>query len=202
MDTGRLGRGEKLAAAAAVALLILMFFPWFGISTEDAQEQFEAGDISIEDAAELTVDQGLDENTTDVSLSAWESFGLIDILLLITIIAAVGLAASVAASRSSSLPMPLSAIVAGLGILSAVLVLYRIIDPPYFLGREFWVFIGLLATLAIAAGGWMAMQDEGTSFGSAADQARDRMSGPGSGPGAPPPPPPSGTPPSAPPPTQ
>ena len=48
--------------------------------------------------------------------------------------------------------------------------------------RKIGVFLGLIAAVGIAYGGWRAMQEEGTSFG---DQA-DRVGGDN-----PPPPPPS-----------
>ena len=42
---------------------------------------------------------------------------------------------------------------------------------------EFWIFLGLIAAAGIAYGGYSAMQEEGTTFGGAAD----RLSGPGGG---------------------
>ena len=51
-------------------------------------------------------------------------------------------------------------------MLSTVLVLYRIIDPPAdCAAREFGVFLGLIAAAAVAFGGWLAMQEEGDLFG-------------------------------------
>lgn len=115
--------------------------------------------------------------------NAWEVFGLIDLILFVTAAAAIALAVMSANSSSVNLPVAPSAIVAGLGILSAVLVAYRIIDPPgggaasvggisieVEIGRSIGVFLGLFATAGIAYGGWTAMQEEGTSFGEQADR--------------------------------
>jgi hypothetical protein len=162
MDIARLRRGELIAGASGLALFIIMFFNWFGV------EEFGIG----------------------VSFNAWESFDFIDLVLLLTVIVAVGLAVATAAARTVALPVAASAITAGLGIIATLLVLYRIIDPPEELGREFGVWLGLIASAGVAAGGWLSMQEEGTTFGAAADQARDRFGGRG---GAPPPPPPGGT---------
>ena len=78
---------------------------------------------------------------------------------------------------------------AGLGILSVLLIIYRIISPPdggagdlIDISRGIGVYLGLIAAIGIAYGGWTAMQEEGTSF---SDQA-DRFGGGG---GSPPPPP-------------
>ena len=101
----------------------------------------------------------------------------------------------------------MSAIVTALGILSLILVIISIISPPSFLDvegrgldytRGAGVWLGLLAVAAVAAGGYLAMQEEGASFGGEVD--RFRGTGVTGGPGATPPPS-SGTPSSTPPPT-
>ncbi len=191
MDVSRVRRGEMIAAVSALALLLIMFiFQWFGNDAGGA--------------------------------NAWESFSLIDIILFLTILAAIGAAVMAANAQSVNLPVALSAIVTALGVLSVLLILFRIIDPPDFgvgdaidqaeafgvdvgdveIGRKIGVFLGLLAALGIAYGGFEAMRDEGTSIKGEADrlQNRDRTPGAGgtTGTDAPPPPPPAtgtGTPP-------
>ena len=184
MDLSTLSTGEKVSGISGIALfLIMILFSWFGIEV--------AGFGSTEGA------------------NAFESFGFIDIVLLITAIAAIALPLMSATQATVDIPVALSAIVALLGAISVVLVLFRIISPPDFdipgsvdvgfgevdtgaeTTRKFGVFLGLLASIGVAVGGWLAMQEEGTSFG----EQRDRLSG-GTGGGAPPP---SGTPTSAPP---
>jgi hypothetical protein len=107
-----------------------------------------------------------------------------------------------AMGTSVNLPVAASALTAGLGILATLLILYRIIDPPGDAAREFGVFLGLIAAAGIAVGGWLSMQEEGTTFAG----EYDRFGGGPSDPGAPPPPPPAGgtgtgAPPPPPPPT-
>jgi hypothetical protein len=92
-----------------------------------------------------------------------------------------------------------------LGGISAILILINIIStpsPPNFgatgglvegsLGVEPGAWLGLIAAVGVAIGGYMAMQEEGVSFGGAADRLADR--GPRQQPPAqsqqPPPPPP------------
>lgn len=180
MDLDKLNTGEKLAGASGIALfLIMIVFSWFGIEV--------AGFGSPEGA------------------NAFQAFGFIDIVLLLTAIVAVALPAMALMQARVDLPVALSAIVALFGIISVVLILFRIISPPDFgipsnvdvgfgevdtgadTSRKIGVFLGLLSAIGVAAGGWLAMQEEGTSFGAARDQARDRMSG-GSGGGGPTPP--------------
>ncbi len=167
MDADRLGRGEKIAGISAVILLLVMFLlDWFG--------------------APGAIDAFAEAAGVDTGINAWQAFGFIDIILFLTVGAAIVVAVMAANATDHNLPVAGSAIVAGMGILSTILILYRIIDPPFSADRELGVFIGLIAAAGIAYGGWVGMQEEGTSFG---DQA-DRLQGGGGG-GAPPSPPPA-----------
>jgi hypothetical protein len=169
MDASRLTRGEQVAAIAGIALLVIMFLPWFGF-----------GGVADE-AIEQVQDLGF---ATDVetSLNAWESFGVIDLVLLLTVIAAVGVALAAMMAQTVAMPIAASAITAGLGILSTVLVAYRLLDPPFDgADRKFGAFLGLIAAAGVAYGGWLAMQEEGTTFA-------DQVPGAGEAPPQPPPP--------------
>lgn len=170
MDTSRLGRGETIAAISAAALVIIMFLNWFGIDIPDDAEGF--------------IPPGLDTNA-----NAWQSFAWIDIVMLITIIVAVGAAALTVSAQSVNSLVAISALVAVLGILSVILIIIRVINPPggEGVGREAGVFLGLIAAAGIAYGGFKAMQEEGTSFAAPVDRLQNR----GSGGGAPPPSPPA-----------
>jgi hypothetical protein len=154
-DLSRLRLGEKVAAAAAVLLFILMFFDWFEVGVDAGPLDFSVGG------------------------SAWQVFGFIDIYLFIVIIAAIGLAVLTATERSPALPVTASVIVTALATLGTILVLYRLIDTPVGdvpdgvdVSRTIWAFLGLIAVAAIAYGGYLSMRDEGTSFSDARDQAR------------------------------
>jgi hypothetical protein len=161
--------GEKIAGAFGVALLIIMFLAWWG--TPDTIEVEGLGEVSTEGF-------GGDAN-------AWEAADFLDLIWALTALVAIGLAITAATASQVNLPVALSAITAGLGILSVVTILFRLIDTPYDLDRKYGVFLGLIAAAGIAYGGWRAMEEEGTSFGEQAD----RIGG-----DAPPPPPPAAPP--------
>ncbi len=185
MDFTRLTQGEKIAGVSGIALILIMFiFKWFGLKVSG-----DAGGFGF---------------TVEGSENAWGSYGFIDIVLFITVVAAVGLALISASETEVGLPVAASAVVAGLGILSVVLIIISIISPPD-LGagdisgidhtRKIGVWLGLIAAIGVAYGGWRAMQEEGASFGGEADRFRAE---PDEGPGAGPPPPPSSPPPAPP----
>ena len=183
MDFTRLTQGEKIAGVSGIALILIMFiFKWFGLKA------------------------GIGGFTAEGSRNAWGSYGFIDIVLFVTVAAAIGLALISASETEVGLPVAASAVVTGLGVLSVVLIVISIISPPDFgldlsgtgvdQTRKIGVWLGLIAAIGVAYGGWRAMQEEGTSFG----EEPDRFRGPDEGAGAAPPPPTSSPPPSSPPP--
>jgi hypothetical protein len=174
-----------IAGGSAVALLIIMFLPWFGIDFGGAADEV-AEDLGF-------AVPGVDASA---SLNAWEAFEFIDLVLLVTIVVAVGTAVATATAATVALPVAASAITTGLGLLSTLLIAYRLLDPPGGTDRKFGVFLGLIAAAGIAWGGWMLMQEEGAGFD-------DEASGVGGGADPPPSPPPAqGGPPSSGPPPQ
>jgi hypothetical protein len=190
MDFAVLNRGEKIAGVAGILLiLIMLIFDWFGLKLSGGVGAFG---VSVEGGR-----------------NAWGSYGFTDIVLFLTGLAAIVLAVTAASDAEVGMPVALSAIVAALGILSLILVVISIISPPDFGAnisgtgidheRKIGVWLGLLAVIGVTAGGFLAMQEEGTSFAGEADRFRGGGTGSGGGPGANPPPPPP-PPPSAPPP--
>jgi hypothetical protein len=175
LDVARLRRGEQIAGVSGIALLLIMFiFDWF--------------------------DYG------GVGANAWDTMEWIRWLLLLTALAGIALAVMSLTQSEVNLPVATSAIATGLGVLAVLFVIIRIISPPDFglgevaeafgteadVGRAIGVFLGLIASIGVAAGGWMTMQEEGASFADQADRMRDRGTGPSD------PPPPAAPPPSGP----
>lgn len=161
MDVNRLNTGEKIAGAAGLVLFIIMFFSWWG-----------APDVNV-DLGELGGDINLSTGV-ETSLNAWQAASFLDLIWGLTAILGVTLAALAMTQTQHNLPIALSAVVAGLGILTTVTILYRLIDTPFDLTRKFGVFLGLIAAGALAYGGWKAMEEEGTSFSEQADRVQSR----------------------------
>jgi hypothetical protein len=162
MDTGNLGRGAMIAGISGALLFIFLFFTWYQVPGAEQIEQ--AGEI-------FGIDSG--SASEAVSFSGWESFDFTDLICLLAIIVSVGLAVMTLLETSASLPVAGSAITCGIGAFAFLLVLYRVINPPGDgLEREIGLWLGLLATAGITAGGYLGMQEEGTTFSEQADRMR------------------------------
>jgi hypothetical protein len=169
----KLSLGEKIAGGSAILLFIFMFFNWFG--------------------AEVSGINGFSGSVSGEAGNAWDTLDFIPIVLLVAVIAALAMAGLRLADSDYEPPVPMSTLVTVLGVISVLLILFRIVDPPTFASfggvsvdatLSVGVFLGLIAAGGIAYGGYSTMREEGITFGDTAD----RLSSGGS---APPPPPPS-----------
>jgi hypothetical protein len=188
-NISRLRRADQIIGAGAIALFIFMFFfKWYGGSVSAV-----IGGVNLSSSA-----------------NGWHSFTNSRWIWLITIIVALGMVALRASQQRLELPLQPSVIVAGLGALSTLLILYRIVHHPsggasstvglthvsYSYGIKIGIWLGLIAAAALTYGGYLAMQSEGTSLADVREQASEAFSGLASSQGAtdagssPPPPPP------------
>ena len=184
-DTSKITFGELIAGASGLALIIFMFLPWFeiGTSDEEGQEQLdEAGDA------------------LDLTYSAWEAFQIWDIVLVLIGLTAIAYLVARALDAVPVLPIPPGLIVAVLGALAVVIILFKIIVTPnveFEFGGEsvkvkdeedgevnrkiFGLLLGLISAAGIAFGGWMASQERGAGGGAAVRATGGAV---GAGPGA------------------
>jgi hypothetical protein len=141
----------RVAGAAAAVLVISLFLPWYGTSVEALG--------------------------VDASVTAWEAFALIDVLLLLLGGASVLVVAMVGRGRERDLPLPASTLLAALGGVAAILVIYRFLDLPLDgVDRRYGLFLGLAAAIGVAVSGWIAMRERGETFDDARSRIGDRVS--------------------------
>ena len=129
----RLRAGEWLTAAAALAVPITLALPWYGAR-----------------AREETV-------------TGFESFAVIDILLLLAAAVGLTLVFLQATQDSQTLPVAFGVLTVTAGLLATLLVLYRLINEPgpnEFLDVRIGAWLGLAATVALTAGGWLSIASE------------------------------------------
>jgi hypothetical protein len=160
MALNRLRPGETIAGACGVLLLAVMFAPWYEIG----------GNLSGPNAEILRAAAA--RRGVDLSRDAWQSFGVIDVVMALAVLAAIGLVVLTLTQRSVALPVAASVVVTVLGALAALLVLYRLINEPALTVRavkapdqlidiKLWAYLGFVLCGGIALGGFLTMADEG-----------------------------------------
>jgi hypothetical protein len=169
MDLGKLRRGELIAAAGGLLLLVALFFvDWYS-----RQEIVLLGGSST-------------------GVNAWDDLGffgaIANLVILAAAVSAVTLAILKTTSRTVALPVAASAITAALGIAAVAMVLLRMLfqpGPNALTDIKFGIVLALIAAGIVAYGGWDSMKEEGTTFDSARDQLQSRYAGrPAPDPGA------------------
>jgi hypothetical protein len=128
-NPSRLRRGELLAGAGAVLLLVfLLAGRWYGTG---AQAQ-----------------------------TGWEALTVLRWLLAVTILAAFVLVFVQITRRAPAIPVTMSMVVAVLGLISVVALIYRVlIDAAAH--QQAGAYLALLSALALAYGGFLSLRQEG-----------------------------------------
>lgn len=148
MDTSRVSFGEMIAAAGGVALLVLMFLPWFG------------GRLS-----------GVGAPVRVPTRTGWESFGtLLEFLIIVAIVIAVGVAVARTMGALPPLPVEQGVMVLAAGAVACLIIAFRLLDPPDVLdvaipnidvdsSRKIAAYLALAAAGAIAYGGFLQRRE-------------------------------------------
>ncbi len=145
-DLRRLRRGELVAGVSGALLLVFMFaLSWYAVNGTLARTLAVLGGRT--------------------SFDGWDGLSHLRYLLLVTAIAAIALAYFQAAERAPAIPVTLGVIVTVLGGLSVLALIYRVlINPPgggTGLDQQPGAYLGLLATIGIAYGGYASIRAEG-----------------------------------------
>ena len=139
----RLRDGEWIAGAGGVALLAAMFLHWYGAAAGRGVLGYGPG--------------GSTEAT------AWQAFGVLDVVLVLLALVPLALVVAQATRESPSIPVALSVVTTVAGALAALLILYRIANQPGpndAVDVEVGAWLGLLAAVVVAAGGFRSMRVE------------------------------------------
>jgi hypothetical protein len=150
---GRLSRGQMIAAIGAVVLLVAMFLPWWGISVS-------TGGVTIPQGIQLP--QGVNVPSSvggSHTENVWKGSTL-DIYLLITAVVAL-LPALLALTDSAEEFSFVSAATFLLGVVAVILIIaFMTVDFPPAGDTKYGCWIGGVAALVIAYGGFRSMQEE------------------------------------------
>src|SRR5689334_10387440 len=141
----RLRQGALITASSALVLLLVMFATkWYGVDEIPGRV---ATRTQVTHAA-----------------NAWHALTIVRWLMLATIIVAIGSVLLHGSQRSHGSKTNTGALVAVLGSVTAVVLIYRVlIDLPSagsVVDQKFGAIIGVLAAVGIAIGGYEAMLEE------------------------------------------
>ena len=181
LDFRNLTRGEQIAGLAGVALFVIMLaFDWYGINGWEVAFG-EPGDIVV---------GGGGLNRVEVDLrNAFQAFTVIDLVLLLTALAAVALPLWSALGRPATGRIRPGAVVAALGGLAFVLIAFRLIslpdleiaipseagggsfrvsdvsgETPYEVTRKVGPWLGLVAAAFVAYGSYLSMRRPASAY--------------------------------------
>ncbi len=155
MELGRLNNGERISGVSAILLFVFTFLHWYGVEAVNTSNLLFA------------VQAG------GPGKSAWEALDYTPFVLLIAVIVTLAGAAMHLTNAVKGRPVLLDAVVTILGIVSGLLILYRIADPPVFSAEttitiegaaQLPIFLALFAAAGIACGGCLALREEGISL--------------------------------------
>lgn len=131
---------QRLAVAAALGLLITMFFPWYGL-------------------------QSLNKKTGDIHSHSINAFGDVSFVEAAVFLVAAGVIVMLfarAERRAFHLPGGDGTIIMGAGLWAALLIFYRVFDRPdgggYPVGIEWGFFLAFVASGFLAYSGWRMRQ--------------------------------------------
>ena len=156
----RLRAGEWTATVGGAGLLATLFLPWFDVQLPQEtvqQQQFGGGGV-------LNV---LKTYAVDSWGSGWDALGwLVIVIVLVAVACAAWLALANATARPVAQLVAASVLTATAGTLAFVVVALRALvfqpGPNDIVVLRYGAWLGVLASLVLAVGGWWAIKDERT----------------------------------------
>lgn len=155
MGIARARNGVRFTAGSAILLFVLMFLDWFETKAVNTSNLL----FAVEG--------------TGPAKNAWEALDYIPIILVLTILVTLTVAMLQARRSVPRYATILNGATALLGLGSALLILFRVVDPPVFYieptityegAVQFPMFLALSAAMGIALGSCTAMWEEGASL--------------------------------------
>jgi hypothetical protein len=131
MDLRRLRPAEWVLTAAAAALVVSLFLPWYGLG--------RAG----------------------TTFTGWRSFAAVDVIVLACAAVALLAVFLQATQRTPALPVVSSVAAVWTGLVAVVIVALNVLDrPDRFADTRYGAWIGLAATAVLLGSAWWSMRDE------------------------------------------
>jgi hypothetical protein len=140
---------DVVAGIGGVVLLGSLWLKWYG---------FDADALAPKGEGVLNL-----LNTGTPSVSAWQAFSVIDILLALFAALAIGVPLTSMFAKTTAKPVAFTVLSSCGGVLAVLLVLFRIVDQPgsnELVAVKSGAWIGLAGAILTLVGSWLAMADE------------------------------------------
>ena len=144
MTLSKVRGGEVLAGVGGIALLAVMFGPWYRFL-----EGVYVGTRSV--------------TSNDTTQSAWQALTVSLVPLVLVALLGITLLATTVFQRTQAWPVAAAVFTAFIGTITSIIVLVRLVNPPgpNFAADRLWgAWVGTLLVLAITAGSWWSMREE------------------------------------------
>jgi hypothetical protein len=170
-------KAEPIAGLGGILLLVSLFLQWYELGVGELPEEFGGGFVSFESE----------------TISAWDAFAIIDVLLALIALIAIAVPLVSAFTRGPAKSIGTALIASTLTPLAILLVAFRIIFPPggedsiaieqirveISLGPALGAWLGLAGALIAFAGAWLSLRDESTPGAAPPDLPRRPAPPPG-----------------------
>ena len=145
-NPARLRKGEILVGAGSIVLLAsMLLLKWFGLSGTVASQAEHEG--------------------FPTSVNGWHGLTTLRWFMLVTVVLGFALVYFQGTRRAPALPAAIGAIVLVVGLITLIALIYRVLinepGPNSVIDQRAGAFVGLIAALAIVAGGYLSLREEG-----------------------------------------
>jgi len=144
MTASKVRTGDVVAGVGGVALLVVMFFPWYRFLPGPS-----VGTRNIPD--------------TETVQTAWQALTLTLVPLVLVALLGIALLATTLFQRTQAWPVAAQVFTVLVGAIASPWLVIRLINPPgdnLFATRLWGSYAGTALVLAITAGAWSSMRDE------------------------------------------
>jgi hypothetical protein len=130
VDLRRLRHGEWIAGISGLVLLVDLFLDWYS-------------------------------GAGGATANAWESFSVTDVILAVAALFGVALAIGAATQRSPAVQTSTGSLTIPVAFVASVLVVIKLLSLPDGAdGRQFGLYVGVVATLGVLIGAWRSIGDQ------------------------------------------
>jgi hypothetical protein len=165
MNLSRVRPADWLAGIGGLVLFVSLWLKWYGIDGGALTDGPTVAAIGTTPIPSITAWQAFSEIDVLLALFALPAIGVPVSAALSNALPAIGVPVSAALSKGPAAPVAFTVIATCASFLAVLLVLFRLLDQPgsnELVAVKYGAWIGLAGALLAFVGSWLAMADEHT----------------------------------------